>query len=70
MIGILGIVLGFVTAWIASSLISARFDLMFSFSRGWIETAVIIAIGGSLFGALYPAWRAAGIDPVEVMVNE
>ena len=30
----------------------------------------IIAIIGSLFGALYPAWRAAGIDPVEVMVNE
>ena len=70
LIGILGIVLGFATAWIASTLISARFDLTFAFSRGWIETAVIIAIGGSLFGALYPAWRAAGIDPVEVMVNE
>jgi putative ABC transport system permease protein len=70
MIGILGIVLGFVIAWIASSLISQQFDLTFSFSRGWIETAIIIAIGGSLFGALYPAWRAAGIDPVEVMVNE
>ncbi|MFL6373419.1 MAG: ABC transporter permease [Pyrinomonadaceae bacterium] len=70
LIGVLGIVLGFATAWIASTLISARFDLTFSFSRGWILTAVIIAIGGSLFGALYPAWRAAGIDPVEVMVNE
>ena len=70
LIGILGIALGFATAWIASTLISEQFDLTFSFSRGWIETAVIIAIGGSLFGALYPAWRAAGIDPVEVMVNE
>jgi putative ABC transport system permease protein len=70
LIGVLGIALGFAAAWIASTLISQQFDLTFSFSRGWIETAIIIAIGGSLFGALYPAWRAAGIDPVEVMVNE
>ena len=47
LIGILGIALGFATAWIASTLISEQFDLTFSFSRGWIETAVIIAIGGS-----------------------
>ena len=70
LIGIFGIVLGFLTAWISSYLISQQFDLTFSFSRGWIVTAVIIAIAGSLFGALYPAWRAAGIDPVEVMINE
>jgi ABC-type lipoprotein release transport system permease subunit len=30
----------------------------------------VIAIAGSLIGALYPAWRASDIDPVEVMVNE
>ena len=29
-----------------------------------------IAIVGSLVGALYPAWRASAIDPVEVMANE
>jgi ABC-type lipoprotein release transport system permease subunit len=39
-------------------------------STNWVLTAIAIAIGGSLFGALYPAWRASGIDPVEVMVNE
>jgi ABC-type lipoprotein release transport system permease subunit len=32
--------------------------------------AFVIAILGSLVGALYPAWRAASIDPVEVMANE
>lgn len=69
-IGILGIVFGFATAFLASYLIGLRFNLAFEFSTGWIVTAIAIAIGGSLFGALYPAWRAAGIDPVEVMVNE
>ena len=70
MIGILGIILGFAASFIASYLIAREFGLAFEFSRGWIFTAIAIAIGGSLFGALYPAWRASTIDPVEVMVNE
>lgn len=70
MIGLFGLVLGFSASFIASYLIQRQFGLAFEFSRGWILSAVAIAIGGSLIGALYPAWRAAGIDPVEVMVNE
>lgn len=70
MIGTLGIVLGIVISLLASQAIGRQFDLPFEFSTGWILTAIAIAVGGSLIGALYPAWRAAGIDPVEVMVNE
>lgn len=70
MIGVLGLSLGFLSAFVASYLIARQFGLAFEFSSGWILTAVAIAIGGSLVGALYPAWRASGIDPVEVMVNE
>ena len=70
MIGILGVLLGFITAFAASFAIQTAFDLRFEFSAGWILTAIAIAVGGSLFGALYPAWRASGIDPVEVMANE
>ncbi len=70
MIGILGLSLGFLSAFIASYLIGRQFGLAFEFSTGWILTAIAIAIGGSLAGALYPAWQASGIDPVEVMVNE
>ncbi len=69
-IGILGMLVGFAAAFLSAYLIGLRFNLAFEFSSGWILTAIAIAIGGSLFGALYPAWRAAGIDPVEVMVNE
>jgi len=70
MIGILGIGLGFIASFAASFWIGKQFGLAFEFSSGWILTAIAIAIGGSLFGALYPAWRASTIDPVEVMVNE
>lgn len=69
-IGVLGVVVGFALSLAASFLIGREFHLAFEFSLGWALTAAAIAIGGSLFGALYPAWRASGIDPVEVMVNE
>jgi putative ABC transport system permease protein len=70
MIGVLGILLGFAVSFGASYAIEKGFELPFEFNMGWILTAIGIAIGGSLIGALYPAWRASVIDPVEVMVNE
>jgi putative ABC transport system permease protein len=70
MIGVLGVLLGVAISFLASFSIGKEFELPFQFSSGWIITAIAIAVGGSLIGALYPAWRAAGIDPVEVMVNE
>jgi putative ABC transport system permease protein len=70
LIGVLGVVLGFIVSFIASYAIGKGFELQFEFSRNWILTAIAIAVGGSLFGALYPAWKASTIDPVEVMVNE
>lgn len=70
MIGIFGVLLGFAVSFLASYIIQTVFDLQFEFSRGWIITAIIIAVGGSLVGALYPAWRASDIDPVLVLTNE
>lgn len=69
-IGLLGVVFGFVAALLASYLLEMWFNLTFEFSPGWVAAAVTIGILGSLAGALYPAWRASTIDPVEVMVNE
>ena len=70
LIGVLGILLGFGVSFIAALIIGKSFNLIFEFSRGWILTAIAIAVGGSLVGALYPAWKASAIDPVEVMANE
>lgn len=69
-IGIFGILLGFIVSLVTSFALQNAFDLQFEFSRSWILTAILIAVGGSLVGALYPAWRASAIDPVEVMANE
>ncbi len=70
LIGVFGVLLGFAASFLASWGITYRFELPFQFNSGWMISAVVIAVGGSLIGALYPAWRASVIDPVEVMVNE
>jgi putative ABC transport system permease protein len=70
MIGVFGVLLGLAVAFVASVGIEQAFELAFEFHPAWIITAVAIAVAGSLVGALYPALRAAAIDPVEVMANE
>lgn len=70
MVGILGVLLGFAVSFLAAFLITKLFELQFEFSINWILTALVIAVGGSLVGALYPAWRASDIDPVLVLTNE
>ena len=70
LIGVLGVSLGFFVSFSASYLIHLIFDLQFEFGLNWILTAILIAVGGSLIGAVYPAWRASNIDPVLVLTNE
>jgi putative ABC transport system permease protein len=70
MVGVLGVLLGFAVSFLTAFIISNLVELVFEFSWGWILTAIAIAIGGSLVGALYPAWKASDIDPVLVLTNE
>ncbi|HZH33230.1 MAG TPA: FtsX-like permease family protein, partial [Pyrinomonadaceae bacterium] len=70
LIGVLGTILGFIVSFAAAFVIQRVFDLVFEFGMGWTLTAAALALGGSLVGALYPAWRAASLDPVSVLTNE
>lgn len=70
LIGILGAITGFAGAFAAAFLIQNVFNLAFEFNTGWMLTAIALAIGGSLVGALYPAWRASSLDVVQVLTNE
>jgi len=36
----------------------------------WILRAVIVAVLGAIAGALYPAFKAAGKDPIEALAYE
>ncbi len=64
--GVLGIVIGLLIAWVISLASPLPFAIAgWSFALGLGTTFVI----GAVFGT-YPAWKAAGFDPVEALRHE
>lgn len=70
LIGILGAVLGFIFSFLISFSIQKFTNLKYDLSPVWAITAALLAVVGSLLGALYPALKAAKLDPVAIMTNE
>lgn len=67
---VIGLLLGFVAAIIAGYVIERFSGLLFAFSWQWALAAIVIGILGGALGALYPAQRAANLDPVEALAHE
>jgi putative ABC transport system permease protein len=65
-----GLVVGFILSFIASYFIRRTYGLIFDFSWGWMITAAMIGLLGGSIGALYPAIRAANLDPVNALSYE
>ncbi|GAC1446759.1 MAG: ABC transporter permease [Pyrinomonadaceae bacterium] len=70
LIGIIGLVVGIAFSFVAGFVIQQKFRLVFEYSLSWTLAACAIALLGSLFGALYPAMRAARLDPVAALSYE
>ncbi|PYS92442.1 MAG: hypothetical protein DMF64_09165 [Acidobacteria bacterium] len=69
-ISVLGLAAGFVISFGAGFLIHRAAGLSFEYSWTWGLAAVLIGIGGGTVGALYPAMRAANLDPVNALSYE
>ena len=66
-----GIVLGIGVTFLLKAGMDVRFPtLPFPVSAPWILAATLIALGGSLVGASYPAIKAARKDPIEALAYE
>lgn len=66
-----GIVVGILFSLAARIGIMQRLPLLrVIVTGGWILKATIIAIGGAVFGALYPAYKAAQKDPIDALAYE
>ncbi len=70
LISVLGLVTGFIVAVVAGFLIQRAYGLVFEYGWGWALTSAAIGLLGGILGALYPAVRAANLDPVSAISYE
>ena len=70
LISVIGLVVGFVVSLIAGFLIHKVYGLVFEYSLAWALVAAAIGVIGGILGALYPAWRASNLDPVNALAYE
>ncbi|MFY9574563.1 MAG: hypothetical protein WAV20_24445, partial [Blastocatellia bacterium] len=67
LISVFGVAFGFVMAVIGKLLLEANTRLMIDLQPKWLLIAALIGIVGGILGAIYPAMRAANLDPVEAI---
>jgi putative ABC transport system permease protein len=70
-LSIVGIVLGVGATLLLKKAMDIRFpSIPFPVDLHWIIAATLIALGGALIGASYPALKAARKDPIEALAYE
>lgn len=70
LISLVGLAVGFAVAFALGAWIQSRYGLIFEYNWAWALTAALIGFLGGAVGALYPAVRAANLDPVEALAYE
>lgn len=71
LLAVVGVVLGVAATYALRSFLHARFPTMaFQITGAWVAAAVCIALLGALFGAFYPALKAAAKDPIDALSYE
>ena len=67
LISVMGVVLGFGAAVIGKLWLEANTRLLVDFELQWLVISALIGVLGGVIGAIYPAMRAANLDPVEAI---
>ncbi len=71
LLAVAGVVVGIAGTYGVRELISNLYPTQhFEITNGWLVRGTLIAFGGALFGALYPAWMAARKDPIDALAYE
>lgn len=71
LVSIAGIILGIISTQLIKfgiELHSPKFS--FLLTNAWRINATLIALAGSMLGAIYPAWKAARKDPIDALAYE
>ncbi|MGH9453586.1 MAG: ABC transporter permease [Terriglobia bacterium] len=72
LLGVAGIIAGCIGTVAARRLVMMYFPTISvdPLDAAWVYRAVLLALGGALVGAFYPALRAAQLDPVDALAYE
>ncbi|HQR38077.1 MAG TPA: ABC transporter permease [Blastocatellia bacterium] len=70
LISTVGVAFGFVVAVVAGIAIRRAFNLQIEFEPRWFVITGFIGVLSGALGALYPALRAANLDPVDALAYE
>ena len=71
LLAIVGIALGVAATYLLSAMLHAKYPtLSFAVTQQWVLYAIAIAFTGAVFGALYPALKAARKDPIDALSYE
>jgi putative ABC transport system permease protein len=70
-LAVVGVLVGIAATFGVRELLSVKFPgFSFELTAAWIGRGALIALGSSVFGALYPAWMAARKDPIDALAYE
>ncbi|HZZ41248.1 MAG TPA: FtsX-like permease family protein [Acidobacteriaceae bacterium] len=71
LVAVTGIIVGMLATWGIRYFMSIKFPtLPFLITDAWLAYGTVIALVGSVLGALYPAWKAASKDPIDALAYE
>ena len=62
-----GGMLGIATGAAAGNLVAVNFNLPVIFPWGWMAVALLVCSASGISFGRFPAWKAAGLDPVEAL---
>lgn len=65
-----GVALGIAGTYLIRTILLHATTLQFEITDRWLLQGSIIAFGGALIGAMYPAWMASRKDPIEALAYE
>ena len=70
LLGTLGSLLGVPLGLLVGRGAAAYADVSFALAPDWIALAVVVGVVVGVVAGLYPAWRAARIDPIDALRHE
>ncbi len=69
-LSLMGGAIGITIAFLLSQLVATLTPIPTALPIGWVIAAFLVSSGVGLVSGVYPAWTAAGLDPIEALRSE